>query len=264
MSKFHPGKSIKGVIHCILNNIVLPLMKWTVTFLSLMSAKIEAHTFEPAEFPKSGWKKKAMEDFGVWLTELPEELPHDRQVDMDACDLYTLLREFTALRQEIKLQNREQSNTLRNQKSLVEILHNTGEVFKERTVKLEMLEERIRLESEKKAILPFLDVRDGLIRGLESAKATAATKRLFIRPPRGIEGIVKGYEMALRRFDRALSYFGITLVDALGKPFDPATMRAVGQGSDLNKKTGVVIEEQVGGFVRRNEVIRTAEVIVNK
>jgi len=112
--------------------------------------------------------------------------------------------------------------------------------------------------------LPFLDVRDGLIRGLESAKATAATKRLFIRPPQGIEGIVNGYEMALRRFDRALSYFGISLVDALGRPFDPATMRAVGQGSDLNKKTGIVIEEQVGGFVRRNEVIRTAEVIVNK
>ena len=264
MSKFHIGKSIKNVIYYIFNNIVLPLMKWTVTFLSFMSAKIESHTFELAELPKSGWKEKAMENFGAWLNELPEELPHDRHVDMDACDLYTLLREFTSLRQEIKLQNREQNNTLRSQKNLVETLNNTLEVFKERTVKLETLEERIRLESEKKTILPFLDVRDGLIRGLESAKATAATKRLFIRPPRGIEGIVKGYEMALRRFDRALSYFGITLVDALGRPFDPATMRALGQGSDLNKKTGVVIEEQVGGFLRRDEVIRNAEVIVNK
>jgi len=52
MSKFHLGKSIKGVIRCILNNIVLPLMKWMVTFLSFMFAKIKTYTFEPAELPK--------------------------------------------------------------------------------------------------------------------------------------------------------------------------------------------------------------------
>jgi len=41
-------------------------------------------------------------------------------------------------------------------------------------------------------------------------------------------------------------------------------MRAVGQGNDPQKEAGIVIEEQVGGFVRQDEVIRTAEVIVNK
>ncbi len=261
MLKFYIGKFVKRVKQSIFDNALLPIMKWSSTFLS---AKIKAYAPEPAEVPASKWKEKVLEDFQAWMTELPEEMPIDRKVDMDSCDLYTLLMEFTALRQEIKFQNREQNNTLRIQQFFIDSLKETLKLLKDRTSKLEKLEERIRMASEKKAILPFLDIRDGLIRGLKAAKAAAASKRLFVRPPRGIEGIVEGYEMAMRRFDRALTYVGITPVTALGRPFDPATMRAVGQGNDPQKEAGIVIEEQVGGFVRQDEVIRTAEVIVNK
>jgi molecular chaperone GrpE (heat shock protein) len=261
MLKFYIAKFAKRFKLSILDNVLLPLMKWTSI---LLSARIKAYESDTAEVPASKWKEKVMEDFKAWMTELPEEMPIDRKVDMDSCDLYTLLMEFTALRQEIKFQNREQNNTLRIQQSFIDSLKETLKLLKDRTSKLETLEQRIRLTSEKKAVLPFLDIRDGLIRGLKAAKAAAATRRLFVRPPQGIEGIVEGYEMALRRFDRALTYVEITPVTALGRPFDPATMRAVGQGNDPQKETGIVIEEQVGGFVRQDEVIRTAEVIVNK
>lgn len=261
MPKFYTGKFVKRFKRCIFDKVLLPLMKWSSAFLP---AKIKAYALEPSEVPASKWKEKAIEDFQVWLRELPEEMPINRNVDMDSCDLYTLLMEFTALRQEIKFQNREQNNTLRMQQSFIDSLKETLKLLKDRTSKLETLEERIRLASEKKTVLPFLDIRDGLIRGLKAAKAAAASRRLFVRPPRGIGGIVEGYEMALRRFDRALTYVGITPVTALGLPFDPATMRAVGQESDTQKEAGIVIEEQVGGFVRQDEVIRTAEVIVNK
>jgi len=261
MPKFYMSKFVKRFRRYIFDKVLLPIMKWSSAFLS---AKIKGYAPESAEVPTSKWKEKVIEDFQVWLREIPEEMPINQKVDMDSCDLYTLLMEFTALRQEIKFQNREQNNTLRIQQSFIDSLKETLKLLKDRTSKLETLEERIRLSSEKKAVLPFLNIRDGLIRGLKAAKATAATKRLFVRSPRGIEGIIEGYEMALRRFDRALSYIGITPVIALGQPFDPATMRAVGQESDSQKEAGIVIEEQAGGFVRQDEVIRTAEVIVNK
>jgi len=261
MLKFYIAKFAKRFKRSVLDNVLLPLMKWTS---SLLSARIKAYESDTAEVPASKWKEKVLEDFKAWMTELPEEIPIDRKVDMDSCDLYTLLMEFTALRQEIKFQNREQNNTLRIQQSFIDSLKETLKLLKDRTSKLETFEERIRFASEKKAVLPFLDIRDGLIRGLKAAKAAAASRRLFVRPPRGIEGIVEGYEIALRRFDRALTYVGITPVIVIDRPFDPVTMRAVGQGSDLQKETGIVIEEQVGGFVRQDEVIRTAEVIVNK
>ncbi|MDL1964813.1 MAG: nucleotide exchange factor GrpE, partial [Deltaproteobacteria bacterium] len=261
MPKFYISKFVKRFRRYIFDKVLLPIMKWSSAFLS---AKIKGYAPESAEAPTSKWKKKVIEDFQVWLREMPEEMPINQKVDMDSCDLYTLLMEFTALRQEIKFQNREQNNTLRIQQSFIDSLKETLKLLKDRTSKLETLEERIRLSSEKKAVLPFIDIRDGLIRGLKAAKVTAATKRLFVRSPRGIEGIIEGYEMALRRFDRALSYVGITPVIALGRPFDLVRMRAVGQESDSQKEAGIVIEEQVGGFVRQNEVIRTAEVIVNK
>jgi len=261
MLKFYISKFVKRFRRYIFDNVLLPIMKWSSAFLS---AKIKGYAPESAEAPTSEWKEKVIEDFQVWLKDMPDEIPVNQKVGMDSCDLYTLLMEFTALRQEIKFQNREQNNTLRIQQSFIDSLKETLKLLKDRTSKLETLEERIRLASEKKAVLPFLDIRDGLIRGLKAAKAVAATKRLFVRPPRGIEGIIEGYEMALRRFDQALSYVGITPVTALDRPFDPATMRAVGQESDPQKEAGIVIEEQVGGFVRQDEVIRTAEVIVNK
>jgi molecular chaperone GrpE len=69
--------------------------------------------------------------------------------------------------------------------------------------------------------------------------------------------------MALRRFDRILARFHITPLAAIGKPFDPAFMRAVGKKTDPAKAAGIVIEEQLGGYMQGDVVLRFAEVVVN-
>ncbi|MBC2695095.1 MAG: hypothetical protein HF982_07445, partial [Desulfobacteraceae bacterium] len=141
MLKFHIGKFVKRVKQSIFDNALLPPMKWTSVFLS---ARIKAYESDTAEVPASKWKEKIIGDFKAWMMELPEEMPIDRKVDMDSCDLYTLLMEFTALRQEIKFQNREQNNTLRIQQSFIDSLKETLKLLKDRTSKLETLEQRIR------------------------------------------------------------------------------------------------------------------------
>lgn len=103
MLKFYIAKFAKRFKQSILDNVLLPLMKWTWVFLS---ARIKAYESDTAEVPATKWKEKVLEDFKAWMTDLPEEMPIDRKVDMDSCDLYTLLMEFTALRQEIKFQIR--------------------------------------------------------------------------------------------------------------------------------------------------------------
>jgi len=150
MLKFYIAKFAKRFKQSILDNVLLPLMKWTWVFLS---ARIKAYESDTAEVPATKWKEKVLEDFKAWMTDLPEEMPIDRKVDMDSCDLYTLLMEFTALRQEIKFQNREQNNTLRIQQSFIDSLKETLKLLKNRTSKLETLEERIRLASEKKGCI---------------------------------------------------------------------------------------------------------------
>ena len=238
--------------------VLLPLLKRTAGFLERRMETHESSEQNPAE-----WKQRALDDFNAWLMELPDDLPADRNVDIDSCDLYTLLTEFTALRQEIKLQTREQNRALRHHETFLDGFKEAAALFKERTDDFAGLEERIRLGSEKNALTPFLGVRDALGRGLDAARAAAETKSFFRRPPRGINGVVEGYEMALRRFDRALSHVGVTPLKTVGQPFDPTVMRAMINRTDPQQEPGIVIEELLPGFIRGNEVIRTAEVVVN-
>lgn len=224
--------------------------------------------------PAHGWKEKALADFKAWLDDLPEDSrlpdsnpstgPLPESFGMDACDLYTLLAEFTALRQEIKLQNREQNNAIRLHGDLVDKTLRYSALFKDRTQNLENLEERIRTASETRTVERFFNIRDALTRGLEAARA-AFDKGIYFRPStrRRIEGMVEGYEMALRRFDRVLLKFGITPMLTIGQPFNPAFMRAVGKRSDPEQDENTVLEEHLGGFVKGADVLQVAEVVVS-
>lgn len=222
----------------------------------------------------NGWKDKALMDFKAWLDDLPEdgipaqggsaERGSPDHVPMDACDLYTLLTEFTALRQEIKLQTREQNNAIRIHGDLVDGAREYAALFRDRTQHLENLEERIRLACEVRTCEHFFDIRDALTRGREAVRAALDSGVYFRRASRRrIEGVLEGYEMALRRFDRILIKFGITPVVAMGQPFNPAFMRAVGKRNDPKKETGCILEEHLCGFVKGEEILRIAEVVVN-
>jgi len=217
-------------------------MKWNVHFFSKkLGQRIEGGD------SLTDWKQMAMKDFRFWLEDLPDDSPAGEDAMMDSCDLYTLLSEFSGLRQEIKLQNR-----------------------------VEGLEERIRQSSEKRAVMPFLDVRDSLIRGqnaclylAEAIRELSKSKGFFRSVPKGIDeiiegidGIVEGYEMAVRRFDSALELVDIRPVDAVGQAFDAKTMKAVGRRPVPDMEEGMVIEEHLSGFIREDEVVRTAEVVV--
>ncbi len=235
---------------------------------------------------QAAWKEKALSDFETWLQDLPEPPPGSSSPDMDACDLYTLLSEFTALRQEIRMQNREQHRTIaaigtlagdirKGMDDLDEIKNDhrraaetTDLLARElRAAAAELrrqVDESVRQEAEKRTVMPFLDVRDALMRGRQAAREAAGRRRWFRQPSPETAHLIEGYEMALRRFDRALAAVGIQPVNAQGRPFDPATMRAVDTCSRGDMEKGCVAAEPLSGFIRGEEVVRTAEVIVNQ
>ncbi|MFZ2633230.1 MAG: nucleotide exchange factor GrpE [Desulfosalsimonadaceae bacterium] len=229
---------------------------------------------EIVEIPEPTWKDRALADFRKWLDGLPEGRPRpdggitrsgvDDDMPILGCDLYTLLSEFVALRQEIKLQNREQHTAIRTHENLVESMKASITLFQKASRDLDSLEERIRMTAEIKSVEHFLDVRDALSRGLGAGKAALEQVYFFRKSTRErLQGVVEGYEMALRRFDRILTRFHITPLSTIGMPFDPAFMRAVGRRSDPMEKEGIVLEEQLGGFMHGDTVLRLAEVVVN-
>lgn len=220
-------------------------------------------THPPKQVDSSGqWKQKALDDFSSWLAALPDFTP-DGAPGPQGCDLYILLTEFAALRQEIRLQTRQQHTTLKTLEELARQFGQIGEQFQTSIVRMDQLHDAWRQRVEESAVVPFLDIRDALVRGERAAKSATQVRGLWRRPPKGIETVVEGYAMALRRFDRALDRLGVKPLITVDRPFDAACMRAVGKGQVADKDRGVVLEEIVGGFMRADNVLRPAEVIVN-
>ena len=238
--------------------LVIPVMIRTISFCS---AKIGKKTGDSGDL--SDWKKNAMKDFKFWLEDLPDISSDGQETAPESVDLFTLLSEFSALRQEIKMQNREQNKSLQTLESNINLYRDAANLFNEKARELPELEERIRTAAEKRAVMPFLDMRDALIRGLKASRKIANAKSIFKSAPKGIEGIAEGYEMAIRRFESALELAGIQPVEAVGMPFDPKTMKAVDKQTVPDKDKGLVVDEHLSGFIRKDEILRFAEVVVN-
>jgi molecular chaperone GrpE (heat shock protein) len=215
------------------------------------------------------WKQRILEDFSAWLAALPEgvsseELAVQTELPIAEIDLHTLFAELAALRQEIKLQNREQARTSRDLERLSTEYKEAITLFQTRSSEWATLEERIRKAAQRQCVLPFLDVRDALVRGREACAAMVQPRGFFRRRPRGIEGVLEGYEMAIRRFDKVLATMGISQMKVVGEPFDPMRMRAVDSREVPDIAPGTVVEEHLSGFVQGNEIVRLAEVVVSR
>jgi molecular chaperone GrpE len=251
--------TIRDGLQWCFHKIIAPVLRRTAGVLLHWSAA--GKTPDPADPPEQ-WKQKALDDFTSWLTALPD-LPPDGEPGPQACDLYTLLTEFAALRQEIRLQNRQQHTTIRTQEKLVGQFQEIAEQLNIRIAHLSQVQDAQRRSIEESAVLPFLDIRDALLRGAAAADAAARPRAFWRRAPKGMHAVAEGYALALRRFDRTLDRLGIRPIECVGRPFDAACMRAVEKRRVGDKDQGIVIEQIAGGFTRDSEVLRPAEVIVN-
>ena len=229
------------------------------------------------------WRRSALADFARWLDELGDDVPDageeaeeaaDAAAEDAGCpespgcdlrDLYDLFAELAALRQEVRLQNREQSRAGRELAKAAARYDDAADRMRRHEGDLAAFEQRIAREAENRCLRSVLEVRDALARGREAAVALRERPAgLFRRPPRGVEGVAEGYEMALRRFDRMLSRFGVRRLQAVGRPFDPRSMHAMEIRRVDRVADGVVVEELLDGFTRDDDVLRLADVAVNR
>jgi len=94
----------------------------------------------------------------------------------------------------------------------------------------------------------LLPVLDNLERAMEAPTQDEAYK--------------KGVEMTLKQFQDALSKLGVSEIDALGRPFDPALHNAVMHVEDGRCGENAVAEVFQKGYARCDRVIRHAMVKV--
>jgi molecular chaperone GrpE len=77
-------------------------------------------------------------------------------------------------------------------------------------------------------------------------------------------GLVQGVEITLKELLRTLERFGVTPIEASGKPFDPSVHHAMIQveRDDIDDK--IVVEEFRKGYMFRDKVLRPSLVAVSK
>ena len=261
-------------------------------------------------------RRQIVERFEAWLDEvLADENPPnglDAQLlaslegdtgaagpHVGGSDLYSLWSAMIALTQETGLQGRafkQLSEALAPTADLVRAVEPMLEAHREsldaarqiaedaRTMREELNEQNRRLaarDAQEGMLDVLLDVRDRLVRGLETAHETLRhagpepsgggrlvrwlSRKPLIRAERSreaAESLAKGYALALQRLDECLERLEVRPIRCVGRPFDPRTMTAVDILETTDAPEGVVLEVYRIGYEWAQKVHRPAEVKV--
>jgi molecular chaperone GrpE len=176
-------------------------------------------------------------------------------------DLYSLLAQLAALTRETQLQGRA-TNRLHGE------LGPVLERLAEHTSSPDAIARKLadaRREARLEVVAELLEARDRFARGLDEARRRldglrGLRARLGQRPV--LEALVDGSALALERLDDALRRLDVHEVPALGKPFDPRSMRAVDVVAGSTAPAGTVLDVFRTGYTADGRVLRFADVKV--
>jgi len=210
--------------------------------------------------------------------------------------LFQLVEQFTAMRHELKLQTKS-SRTLEEQNTAVlEAMRQAIAEFRS----VEAKESQAAQKAVEPLIETLIDLDEALRRGkavIENARRRlledlagqlqdqlgdllrrqplwrrwicrrwydAVREILLQRAALGHRGVfdslLEGYELILKRLQRAMKKKEIYRIECLGKPADPGTMRIIEVVDDPMQPPGLVVEEVRRGYYWKHKVIRFAEV----
>lgn len=187
--------------------------------------------------------------------------------DGEGTDLYTLFVEMAGLRNEVRTESRLVKEALDQFRSVFDRLQ-ADHAAMERELERTRAEERVRSRALlKPLLLELLEVRDRLAAGIKALPAEPRSWFAIFRRRRetlGLEAWREGQAMTLRRLDRLLLDRQVQAVDVVGRVLDPRLARAVAMIRNDDLDDGVVVEEVRPGFRWEEDLLRPADVVVNK
>lgn len=216
----------------------------------------------------------------------------------DSCGagLFQLVEQFTALRQELKLQTKSSRGLAEQNEATLKTMQEAIEQFRSVEAKesqaagraakplveslLELDEAlgrgRAVIDAARRRILKDLagelqDQLDNLLRSQpfwrrwicrrwHNAAREIILKRAALGHRDIFDSLIEGYNLIRKRLRRAMKKEGVYRIDCVGKPVNPNTMTVVEVVDDPTQLPGLVIEEVRPGYYWKDKVIRFAEV----
>lgn len=209
-------------------------------------------------------KNRLLEEFQTYLeqTDLVQALSAEQP------DLSTLLSEMAGLKSEVKAEARHFKTTLDTLSDALTTLQTDNKALADELGAHNERLQQVRSETLRTALLEIVDIYDRLTVGFGILQNYNPVSSLFGHSAkqdiRFIESFKEGQSMTLKRFEQLLQRHQVYAIDCVGKLLDPRIMSAVEIGLDPKLDNGIVIEELRKGFLFEENVLRLAEVKVNK
>jgi molecular chaperone GrpE len=210
-------------------------------------------------------KETLLDQFRDYLDSL-DEVPQTVDAEGPETDLFTVFVELAAMRNEMRTESRLLKEALDEFRGVFGTLQ-SGHATLEQELKRAHADSRERARALLRPLLvELLDLRDRLAAGLQPAaeRSVRWLDRWRTRRPDQPESWREGLGITLRRLDRILADRRVVRIETIGRRFDPRVERVVGTSKDVSIGAGVVVEEVSAGFLWDDELLRAAEVIVNK
>jgi molecular chaperone GrpE len=207
-------------------------------------------------------KQALLDQFRGYLESI-EEAPVPADASGAESDLFTVLVELAAVRNEVRTESRLVKEALDQFRGVFGALQSS-----QATLEQEL--KRARAEAReggrtllRPLLLELLELRDRLLAGLRPPAPPARWLDRWRRRTEP-ESWREGLGITLRRLDRLLADRRVVAIEVVGRRFDPRLARVVGTTREPTVGAGIVVEEVRAGFLWEEEPLRAAEVIVNK
>ncbi len=186
----------------------------------------------------------------------------------DLPDLYTLLNEMASLKTEVKNETRQFKNALDTLNQTVEQLENNSQQLNTELERHEQQAAQSKEEAIRELLSDVIDIYERMLNSQNALEQYQPVNTLFNHSKAQDIGFItslrEGQSIMIRRFEQLLKNYQVVPVDCVGLPLNPNTMNAVETGHDPQKAHGIVLEELRKGFLYKNNLLRLAEVKVNK
>lgn len=207
-------------------------------------------------------KQQLLEQFRSYLDR--DDLDHTSDTpDQSTTDLFSLFTELAGLRNEVKLEARQFKTALDQFKTVVDQLQTAQTGWRQ---ELEAREQKRRREMTKSFLLEVLEIYDRLAASLTTLNSYQPPRWTWwcTRETNFIRSVSTGQTMTLRRCEQLLARYQVRSLEVLHQPLDPHCMRVVETDSQPKVENGIVTSELRKGFMWEEELLRPAEVKVNK
>lgn len=181
-------------------------------------------------------------------------------------DLHTLLAEMAALKNEVRLQARQFKTALEQMQALGDALRSQSERLQQDLDRARAQATQAKSQAERGLLLGLLELRDRLQAGLDmqAARRPTTLQRLLGGDQRFNQSLREGSALTLQRLDELLDSHRVRPIAAIAQPLDPQCMQAVAVEWAPQIAEGRVLRELRRGYMQGTELLRAAEVIVNK